>query len=169
MFDVALERYGEPSGLACQEMWHRVGAGPTAIFLRSFVEPYGGQHQSTHMIELVAADQQLKFGRDNLTPPQYCLDCDVRFTCRLPDRFIDTPTATDRTTVRRHQLFFHHIDQPAIVVRLLRQNRAPAEVMQLYADQDQKWQALLAKTGRNDPCPCGSGKKFKNCHGHDRS
>jgi preprotein translocase subunit SecA len=20
-------------------------------------------------------------------------------------------------------------------------------------------------TGRNDPCPCGSGKKFKNCHG----
>jgi len=21
------------------------------------------------------------------------------------------------------------------------------------------------KTGRNDPCPCGSGKKYKNCHG----
>jgi len=19
--------------------------------------------------------------------------------------------------------------------------------------------------GRNDPCPCGSGKKFKHCHG----
>jgi preprotein translocase subunit SecA len=24
---------------------------------------------------------------------------------------------------------------------------------------------LLAMTGRNDPCPCGSGKKFKQCHG----
>jgi preprotein translocase subunit SecA len=23
------------------------------------------------------------------------------------------------------------------------------------------------KIGRNDPCPCGSGKKFKNCHGKD--
>lgn len=23
------------------------------------------------------------------------------------------------------------------------------------------------KVGRNDPCPCGSGKKFKNCHGKD--
>ena len=23
------------------------------------------------------------------------------------------------------------------------------------------------KTGRNDPCPCGSGKKFKSCHGQD--
>jgi preprotein translocase subunit SecA len=23
------------------------------------------------------------------------------------------------------------------------------------------------KVGRNDPCPCGSGKKYKNCHGQD--
>ena len=23
------------------------------------------------------------------------------------------------------------------------------------------------KIGRNDPCPCGSGKKYKNCHGKD--
>lgn len=23
----------------------------------------------------------------------------------------------------------------------------------------------VAKVGRNDPCPCGSGKKFKRCHG----
>jgi len=22
------------------------------------------------------------------------------------------------------------------------------------------------KIGRNDPCPCGSGKKYKNCHGN---
>ena len=25
-----------------------------------------------------------------------------------------------------------------------------------------------ANVGRNDPCPCGSGKKFKNCHGRSR-
>jgi uncharacterized protein len=23
----------------------------------------------------------------------------------------------------------------------------------------------MEKAGRNDPCPCGSGKKFKKCHG----
>lgn len=23
------------------------------------------------------------------------------------------------------------------------------------------------KIGRNEPCPCGSGKKYKNCHGRD--
>jgi len=22
----------------------------------------------------------------------------------------------------------------------------------------------MAKPGRNEPCPCGSGKKYKNCH-----
>jgi preprotein translocase subunit SecA len=25
--------------------------------------------------------------------------------------------------------------------------------------------AAMARVGRNDPCPCGSGKKFKLCHG----
>jgi preprotein translocase subunit SecA len=24
---------------------------------------------------------------------------------------------------------------------------------------------VAAKVGRNDPCPCGSGKKYKHCHG----
>jgi preprotein translocase subunit SecA len=26
-------------------------------------------------------------------------------------------------------------------------------------------QSGMPKVGRNDPCPCGSGKKFKHCHG----
>ena len=26
---------------------------------------------------------------------------------------------------------------------------------------------VAPKVGRNDPCPCGSGKKFKHCHGRD--
>ncbi|HTN37931.1 MAG TPA: preprotein translocase subunit SecA [Arachidicoccus sp.] len=32
-----------------------------------------------------------------------------------------------------------------------------------------KQQPVVAgpKIGRNDPCPCGSGKKYKNCHGKD--
>jgi preprotein translocase subunit SecA len=24
---------------------------------------------------------------------------------------------------------------------------------------------VFARVGRNEPCPCGSGKKFKQCHG----
>ncbi|MBI4311908.1 MAG: SEC-C domain-containing protein [Chloroflexi bacterium] len=35
------------------------------------------------------------------------------------------------------------------------------------ADKRQFNEAFPAagKTGRNDPCPCGSGKKYKKCHG----
>ncbi len=47
--------------------------------------------------------------------------------------------------------------------------------LQLKAHQEAEAQKILAeekkiiratvKVGRNDPCPCGSGKKFKACHG----
>lgn len=29
---------------------------------------------------------------------------------------------------------------------------------------DEEYQARLKNTGRNDTCPCGSGKKYKKCH-----
>jgi preprotein translocase subunit SecA len=32
------------------------------------------------------------------------------------------------------------------------------------ADSAQKSQESVPKVGPNDPCPCGSGKKYKNCH-----
>jgi preprotein translocase subunit SecA len=38
--------------------------------------------------------------------------------------------------------------------------RAAAAGLGLSADA-----AAFARVGRNDPCPCGSGKKFKQCHG----
>ena len=41
---------------------------------------------------------------------------------------------------------------------LLAADRAPAELMRAYASDD-------AARGRNDPCPCGSGRKWKRCHG----
>jgi preprotein translocase subunit SecA len=36
------------------------------------------------------------------------------------------------------------------------QQQAPPKLQPVRVDQ---------KIGRNDPCPCGSGKKYKNCHG----
>jgi preprotein translocase subunit SecA len=33
------------------------------------------------------------------------------------------------------------------------------------ADKAQPFKRSDKKIGRNDPCPCGSGKKFKQCHG----
>jgi preprotein translocase subunit SecA len=33
------------------------------------------------------------------------------------------------------------------------------------ADRDPKNPASWGKVGRNEDCPCGSGKKYKHCHG----
>ena len=41
------------------------------------------------------------------------------------------------------------------------------QAMQSSHQQAEKQQPVIAepKVGRNDLCPCGSGKKFKQCHG----
>jgi uncharacterized protein YecA (UPF0149 family) len=41
--------------------------------------------------------------------------------------------------------------------------RAPANVMRWVAEEDAH--AREGKIGRNDPCTCGSGRKFKQCCG----
>ena len=45
----------------------------------------------------------------------------------------------------------------------LRHRRPPANVMNWAADKDKGFPG--AGIGRNDPCPCGSGKKYKKCCG----
>ncbi len=59
-----------------------------------------------------------------------------------------------------------HVDKPMrIMSELLRRNRAPAEVILVLAAQEAQLQKAFAKAGRNEPCPCGSGRKFKLWHG----
>jgi preprotein translocase subunit SecA len=43
---------------------------------------------------------------------------------------------------------------------------APTETGEVETTVDTATQvASVARVGRNDPCPCGSGKKYKHCHG----
>jgi preprotein translocase subunit SecA len=39
------------------------------------------------------------------------------------------------------------------------------EAAPAVADRDPNDPKTWGRTGRNEPCPCGSGKKFKHCHG----
>ena len=72
----------------------------------------------------------------------------------------------------------HEAQQPQAPQRGLkagRQNdfdRAAAQQRQAIDSSSQQPQRQMPvhvekKVGRNDPCPCGSGKKYKNCHGKD--
>ncbi len=51
--------------------------------------------------------------------------------------------------------------------RSLRTQKEDAEKFGFRTQQQEKTQPVKVekKVGRNDPCPCGSGKKFKHCHG----
>jgi len=125
------------------------------------------------MIELVTSEKQRQFGQDKQnTLPKYCRECEVHFACHggcPKDRFIETPDGEPGLNYlcAGYKLFFHHIDRPMkIMANLLRQGRYADEVMQMYATGDVMIQSTqLAAAGRNAPCPCGSGKKYKHCHG----
>jgi uncharacterized protein len=179
MFDVALANWVGAPGAVCvfQPTCGMALALEHSGDLYScdhFVEPdyLLGNIQETPMIELVASDKQRQFGldkRDKLT--RYCQECEVRFACHggCPrNRFIKTPEGEPGLNYlcAGYKLFFHHVDQPMrIMGGLLRQNRAPSEIMQWYSAQDLKRAQAFADAGPNAPCPCGSGKKFKQCHG----
>jgi uncharacterized protein len=139
-----------------------------------FVEPNYllGNIQETHMLELVASDRQRKFGTDKRdTLPTYCRECEVRFACHggCPrNRFIKTPDGEPGLNYlcAGYKLFFNHVDQPMrIMTGLLQQNRAPAEIVQWYSARDLEHAQAFSDAKPNDTCPCGSGKKFKQCHG----
>jgi len=114
---------------------------------------------------MVSSPQQLKFGQDKqdrLTAQ--CRSCKVRNWCNggcPKDRF-----ALSRDGEAGHnylcpglELFFTHTG-PAFekMAQLLRQGSAPAKVMASIAAADKK-------RGPYAACPCGSGKKFRFCHG----
>ena len=117
------------------------------------------------MLELVGSPQQRQFGLNKReTLPRYCRECDVRFACHggcPKDRFIVTPDGEPGLNYlcAGYKDFFHHIDGPMrFMAEQLRRGGAPAEIMSHYATED-------ARRGRNDPCSCGSGRKWKRCHG----
>jgi uncharacterized protein len=139
-----------------------------------FVEPdyFLGNIKEEHMLTMVASDQQRKFGDDKRdTLPRYCLDCEVRFACHggCPrNRFINTPSgeAGLNYLCAGYKAFFTHIDQPMrLMAGLLRQRRYADEVMGILAAEEKSAGETVKRVGRNDPCPCGSGKKYKRCHG----
>ena len=102
--------------------------------------------------------------RSRDTLPPFCQTCDVRFACHggcPKDRFIETPDGDPGLNYlcAGYKDFFHHVGRPMrLMSGLLERRRSPAEIMRLYAAED-------TERGRYDVCPCGSGRKWKFCHG----
>ena len=61
-------------------------------------------------------------------------------------------------------------EPPPLRIRRLPRSGRPVRTQRVVTeeaeeeDEEDKW----ANVKRNDPCPCGSGKKYKNCHGRTK-
>ena len=148
-----------------------------------FVEPdyrLGNIHDLP-IIDLASSQRQLEFGvAKESTLPQYCVACEVRFACNgecPKNRFIETPDgeAGLNYLCEGYRRFFHHID-PLMqqMAAELKAGRPAANVMQQFRKRSRLTNAAgpgrkrvipQQGIGRNDPCPCGSGRKFKKCCG----
>jgi uncharacterized protein len=172
MFDTALASWvGEPGSMCV----HAETCGQQLALEHNgdlyccdhFVEPdyLLGNIAETPMQQLLNSARQTAFGQDKRESlPQYCLDCDVRFACNggcPKDRFARSPGGEPglHYLCPSYEDFFHHVARPmSVMAELMARNRAPSELMLAYASED-------AARGRNDPCTCGSGRKWKQCHG----
>lgn len=120
---------------------------------------------------LVNSPRQRRFGQDKCdTLPRYCVECEVRFACNgecPKHRFIRTPDGEEGLNYlcAGYKLFFKHIDPyMTFMAEELRQQRAPANVMDWVRQLEQR-ASRTKPPGRNEPCMCGSGKKYKKCCG----
>ncbi len=73
-----------------------------------------------------------------------------------PRREIAVPTRVPSTTIDAIEKEFERKKQREL---------SAARMAGASASSEPAQRAVGAKVGRNDPCPCGSGKKFKKCHG----
>jgi uncharacterized protein len=131
-----------------------------------------GNIQEIPIVTMVSSDRQYQFGQAKRnTLPDYCRDCEVRFICNggcPKNRLLKTPLGEPGLNYlcEGYKAFFTHIDRPMqMMASLLRARRPPAEIVHVLAKEDAQRQRQFAQASRNDPCPCGSGLKFKRCHG----
>jgi len=137
-----------------------------------FPEYFLGNISETPLIDMVKSQQQFDFGinkRNKL--PRYCLRCDVRFACHgecPKHRILKTPDGEPGLNYlcEGYKMFFHHVEPyMEYMAKELKNKRAPANVMNWIRNKEKQVVKFTVIPERNDSCPCGSGKKYKNCCG----
>ena len=134
-----------------------------------FVEPDHmlGNIQETPLVDMINGAAQARFGKhkkDGL--PQYCRDCEVLSSCNggcPKDRFIQTPDGGDGLNYlcTGYKHFALHAQPFLQKFAQLKKMRQPAtKIMEILRKSTKK---PVRQVGRNHPCPCGSGKKYKKC------
>lgn len=134
-----------------------------------------GNIMETPLEKLVDSPKQTGFGSDKLDKlSKQCSICNYKFACwgACPKhRFIknDVNQKDDLNYLcPSYTEYFKHIDwSMTIMTALYNQGKAPADIMAIINQNNRNLQEIFPEVGRNDLCPCNSGKKFKKCHGRN--
>ncbi|HZD11421.1 MAG TPA: preprotein translocase subunit SecA [Candidatus Binatia bacterium] len=96
-------------------------------------------------------------------------DPKVEYKRRSFQMFADMRANIDESVVDRyfrelqsHQAFIER--QEAVVAYQEQMSQAGYQMVQRDQGKGVELRREMPKVGRNDPCPCGSGKKYKHCH-----
>ena len=139
-----------------------------------------GNITETPLAKLAALAQQRSFGQAKADLPQLCCECDVRFVCHggCPKNRLENAPASAKAPASSpplnvlcegYRAFFRHIDRPMRrIAEGVNAGDAPLRIRLRLHKEAQALERVLAHASRNDPCPCGSGRKFKHCHGRRR-
>jgi len=125
-----------------------------------------GNIQETPLVDLLECPAQRAFGQAKLdTLPRYCQACEVRNMCHggcPKDRILRTPDGEGGLNYlcAGYKCFFTHC-RPFVaqLSALWRRQSLEGQMMMVHAKAAQ----ASPRAGRNDPCPCGSGRKYKKC------
>lgn len=133
-----------------------------------FVEPDWklGNIMDGNLVDFLNSERQQEFGRMKSTLPDQCKSCTWLKYCRggcTKDRIRDPRDNHVSHFCQSYQMFFEHADQ-----RLQQLGDHWKQEQAQAAKRDAVMHAIQRgeiKVGRNDLCPCGSGRKFKKCCG----
>ena len=106
----------------------------------------------------------------NLPFRRLCVEMGVRFSVgeMALSRYVAKGRSGELALLRRHadELVFGSQlcgRNPEVMADQLKRRRPAANVMEWVRARDRDKVAAKGEPGRNDPCPCGSGKKYKRC------
>lgn len=142
-----------------------------------FVEPEWklGNLMDGRILEMLNAPRQKDFGVMKADLPPECPECEWLTHCYggcTKDRLRDPADSGSNHFCESYKMFFAHADED--LRRLAEEwkanqrqemERSQRLYEELRSHATQSGHTTTATAGRNDPCPCGSGKKFKKCCG----
>ena len=133
-----------------------------------FVEPQWklGNIMESRLKTMLNSGKQSDFGRLKLGLPKICRKCRWLKQCRggcIKDRIRDPRDNNVNHFCGAVKMFYEHADSH--LQRLAEEWKEKQRIEAGHRGDENIKPLHSSKVGRNDPCPCGSGMKYKKCCG----